>query len=160
MNNCCSNCYKPEPHFKCGACKKRKYCNDICKIQDWKEGGHKLWCGSAGELGIDYEIRLTENKGFGVFALRPFERGEKIAVEKPSLTISHHDILSKNINFDGVPECKLEATSNLAPMNSSDIYDKITLNMMSSGTAGESILMINLSRINHDCIGNSDHLFD
>jgi hypothetical protein len=159
MNNCCSNCYKAEPAFKCGGCKSRKYCSDKCKIQDWKEGGHKLWCGAIGELGKDYEIRLTDVKGLGMFALRNFERGEKIAIEKPILTFSSPDLLHKNIRLDGLLESQVEAIRNLAPSGSSNLYEKIALNMMSNGNS-ESCLMINLSRINHDCIGNSDHLFE
>lgn len=160
MNNCCSNCYKPDPLFKCGACKCRKYCSDECKIQDWKHGGHKYWCGAAGELGIDYEIRLTDKKGFGLFAMRDFQRGDKIAVEKPILSVSGHDIISRNIKFDILLKSQLEAVNALAPVNSSDLYKKVSLNMMSGATDSESYLMINLSRINHDCIGNSDHLFE
>jgi len=159
MNNCCANCYKPDPPFRCGACKSRRYCSDICKIQDWKLGGHKFWCGAAGELGIDYEIRLTDNKGFGMFAMRDFQRGEKIAVEKPILSVSPRDILFKNIKFDTLLKSQLEAVNTLAPLNSTDLYNKISLNIMSGGSS-VSYLMINLSRINHDCVGNSDHLFE
>jgi hypothetical protein len=70
---------------KCGGCKTRKYCSRNCQKIDWIEGAkHKYWCCNSGQIGIDYEIRTTiDNKGYGLFALRNFNRGENILVEKP-----------------------------------------------------------------------------
>lgn len=67
------------------------FCSRECQKADWK-AGHKIWCGVAGEINVDYDIWEAEGKGLGVFALRDFKRGDKIMVEKPLTTSPHGPI--------------------------------------------------------------------
>lgn len=63
---------------KFGKCCKRLYCSKQCQAQDWRTG-HNIYCGVAGEIGVDFEIRpADESKGLGTFALRDFEENENI----------------------------------------------------------------------------------
>lgn len=55
-----------------------------CQRLDWKKGAHKIWCGAAGEVNIDFEVRAVPGKGLGLFAMRPFKRFDVIMVEDPS----------------------------------------------------------------------------
>ena len=170
LNNCCAYCYTPEPidgetkRFpKCGGCKTRRFCSRECQTNDWKDG-HKHWCGASGQLGVDYEIRLTTDKGCGLFALRDFKRGEKVAVEKPILVFDHarflqEKFLNKSTLFKDLSPSQKNAIESLAPTNATSLLQKVELNMMSQGDNGGSCLLINMSRVNHDCIGNSDHYF-
>lgn len=85
----CSYCYKDEAIgsclSKCGNCRKRLYCSKEYQVQDWRTG-HKIYCGVAGEIGVDFEIQSAgESKGHGTFALRDFEENEKIMMEWPIL---------------------------------------------------------------------------
>ena len=66
----------------CDKCSKRLYCSKECQAADWA-AGHEHWCGTAGELNHDYEIRPSMGRGLGVFALRSFERNDRIMVERP-----------------------------------------------------------------------------
>lgn len=85
----CGYCYEVEVTLCCGQCKKRHYCSKECQKNDWKYGGHKFWCidssksdtKSPGELGVDFEIRDSDGKGLGLFALRDFEINDKVIVE-------------------------------------------------------------------------------
>ena len=82
---CCAWCYTTVSSPKrCGKCSKRVFCSRACQIQDWKLG-HKHWCCIAGEIGHDFEVREAQAKGLGVFAKRPFERGDVIMMERPAM---------------------------------------------------------------------------
>eukprot|EP00978_Attheya_sp_CCMP212_P045740 scaffold358830_cov83-Attheya_sp.AAC.1 len=85
MMKFCAFCYHPSATLqKCGKCKKRHFCSRECQLKDWKEAGHKIYCGIAGEIGVDYEIREAGGgMGLGVFALRDFRENDKIMVERP-----------------------------------------------------------------------------
>ena len=78
----CAYCYvKKEPRgstelHNCEKCSKRLYCSKECQSADWTSG-HSHWCGTAGELNYDYEIRSSAGRGLGVFALRSFERNDR-----------------------------------------------------------------------------------
>ena len=69
---------------RCGQCNKRIYCSRECQTADWSKGQHhKVWCClNCGEQNTDWEIRKSETSGLGVFALRDFEPGERIMVER------------------------------------------------------------------------------
>jgi hypothetical protein len=136
---------------KCGKCKKRIYCDKQCQKSDWKS--HKHWCGKSGEINIDYEIKSTHNKGLGTFALRKFKRGDKIMVEKPVMK-SVHDNLTKNIHKE---------VMKLMPQNG-NIEDKFYSNTISCAENSTIYnrdvgLFLNMSRINHSCVGNTNHKF-
>jgi hypothetical protein len=52
---------------------------------------------------------------------------------------------------------------NLAPVDSTSLIKKVSLNMISTGDDNNdddnSCILINISRVNHDCIGNSTHWY-
>lgn len=160
---CCGWCYTMGPTMRCSKCL-RAYCCRECQVKDWKKGCHKVWCGKSGEKCIDYEIRdAGEGKGLGLFALRDFERGEKILVERAVAT-QPADGMGSSIDFSKLNESStlMSATMALAPAGTSSLYEKFATNSAALGTEedeGGGGLFINFSRVNHDCIGNSDHYY-
>ena len=159
---CCGYCYGVGiPLQKCARCS-RSYCSRECQKKDWKIGKHKVWCGKAGEKCVDYEIKETETKGLGLFALRDFQRGEKILVERVVATQARPGGL---INRDKLLENKnvWNASMALAPLESKDLGAIYMINCAALGDDNEGIgtgLFINFSRVNHDCVGNSNHFYD
>ena len=153
----CSYCYKDEVIgsclSKCGKCHKRLYCSKQCQVQDWRTG-HKIYCGVAGEIGVDFEIRSAgESKGLGTFALRDFEENEKIMMERPIL-------FNPNATTVAVPDTAKDKVNDLVPKDGS-LAQTIARNSMScSDDGGSSGLFITMSRVNHDCMGNSNHYFN
>lgn len=154
---CCAFCYKEqegdEPLSKCGRCSKRCYCSRECQVQDWRTG-HKVYCGIAGEIGIDFEVCQADGgKGLGVFALRDFERNEKIMAERPIL-------MNPNPITATVPENAKDKVDALVPKGG-PLIQTIARNAMSCSDDGStSGLFIIMSRVNHDCMGNCDHYFN
>lgn len=150
----CGYCYQPSSNFKCAACKKRSYCSRECQTADWK-CGHKHWCGVAGELGADFDIRDTgiPGKGLGIFALRDFQRSEKIMAER---------YVMSNEGAGTIPEGSepiAAAVMALDPAGAS-MTAKFLLNCIScEDEGGLSGLFLHMSRVNHDCIGNSAHFY-
>jgi hypothetical protein len=94
---CCAFCYAPAKKLLvCGRCLKRRYCSKDCQSSDWKEASHKYFCGKAGEIGIDYDIRPTEDgRGLGVFTRRSFEKNDIIMAERPIIK-ANDDVFHKN----------------------------------------------------------------
>ena len=88
----CAWCYLRGPGMNaCGKCRHRFYCSREHQVLDWKNG-HKRWCGKAGEIDFDYEVKESPGKGMGLFTLRDFKRGEKILVERPVVVASGPDL--------------------------------------------------------------------
>ena len=74
----------------CGGCHRRTFCSKECQRSDWssKTTGtvgqdHKNWCAHlSGEEGLDWEVRQTESKGLGLFAMRTLPAGFRIMVDR------------------------------------------------------------------------------
>jgi MYND finger len=156
----CSYCYlQTETLYTCGKCKKRKYCSKDCQKLDWKGAGHKVYCGIAGEINVDYEIREAGEAGLGVFRLRKFKKSEKIMVEHPIMYGS--DCLQP---MPRVPESARVAVDTLLPLGGS-MKEKLLRNGMGvSDLNGKPVLrnetaalFVCMSRVNHRCFGNPDH---
>jgi hypothetical protein len=146
----CSSCYlQTETLFTCGKCKKRQ------KL-DWKRG-HKVYCGIAGEINVDYEIREAGQAGLGAFALHKFRKNEKIVVERPFLY--GNDCREAEPTVPGSAQAAVDA---LLPLGGSiqakmmRISDHMSMPVRGNET---SALFINMSRVNHHCFGNSDHAY-
>jgi hypothetical protein len=145
----CSFCYKQnadtEQQLKrCGKCHMRQYCSQECQTDDWHNGHHQLFCGKAGEIGLDYEIRPIDGKGLGVFAKRDLKRNDTIFVELPVVQPSDVSLPEE--------ESVQEAIMALTPTDSS-FQSKYEHNNVGR-------LCLTFSRVNHDCIGNSHHSYD
>lgn len=135
----------------CSKCHHRKYCGRDCQKADWT-CGHKHWCGNAGEIDFDYEIRESDGKGLGVFALRRFERGEKVMAERG---FAQSDIRR-------FPLTVTSAIQALVPRASNKLSDKFLINAIGTGDcfpSSEHHIFVNMSRVNHHCVGNSDHFY-
>ncbi len=156
--NCCSFCYlslDSGSELRCGKCIKRKYCSKTCQVNDWNQG-HKHWCCKAGEIGYDYEIKPSSKyKGLGVFALRDFNRSEKIMAQR-------------GLSIDNIAELNFNHKSNLTnaildlePKESDLIADKFDLNSLDCGPKKNPVLCLHASRINHQCpfVENCSHLW-
>jgi MYND finger/SET domain len=175
---CCAFCYQLESNLRkeeklktCGKCHKRTYCSRACQREDWTLGGHKFWCGKVGERGVDFQVELSEGKGFGLFALRSFCKGEKIMVERPVLMAPHAstpaDLRELALQLDRPANQSIRnAVFALGP-NSPGIgfQDKFLNNRMKISSAAssevvQSALFLTLARVNHSCIGNSAHFSD
>jgi hypothetical protein len=161
MEKFCAFCYLPaEKLMQCGKCNKRKFCSRECQLQDWKTG-HKIYCGKAGEIGVDFEVRDCD-KGLGIFALRPFEKNEKVMMERPLFKFKS-DIRCLPDERDIPEQGAKEAVIALMPHGGS-YFEKLLRNGMSCTSTSEKQgeytgLFVNMSRINHDCIGNTDHQY-
>jgi hypothetical protein len=110
----CAHCYLPSTSTStlstCGKCRKRLFCSRECQSKDWRTG-HKLYCGVAGEIDVDFEIRdAGGDVGLGVFALRDFEKNEKIIVERPLLKVP-----SLTLCYPEIPDCAQKAVDALLP---------------------------------------------
>lgn len=148
----CATCYtKLETPLACGKCRKRAYCSRQCQKRDWKKNFHKIWCGQAGELNHDYEILPAGKKGMGVFAKRKFSHGDTIMVE--------HSVCT-SINPIAVHPDAVWAVESLMPVGAKvSLVEKFNLNAMGSPVDGSLGLFLNLARVNHACLGNSDHSY-
>ena len=168
--NFCKFCYLPNATVSCENCHAVNYCSDKCKKQDREY--HSKWCGAVtASLGVDYEIRSAgKDKGMGVFALRPFDVGDKIIVERCAVSIGpqpneleKHKALSSALSK--VPPGVKQAVANLSPegtptdsedekilLEAFPAYFKFKHNTfdLEPGTG----LCIHISRFNHSCIAN------
>ena len=78
----CAYCYANGVGFKsCSGCHHRYFCSREHQALDWKKS-HSKWCCKSGEIGFDFEIRASEGKGLGFFALRDLKKSDKIMVER------------------------------------------------------------------------------
>jgi hypothetical protein len=161
----CSFCYAPAKELLvCGQCQKRRYCSKDCQRSDWKEASHKHFCRKAGEVGIDYEIRPTEDdRGLGMFARRTFEKNEIIMAERPIIKVNdgafHNDSLP---DWDQVPSSVRPAIRALLPIDGS-IQQKFRTNGFACTDEADCVhdtgLFVRMSRVNHCCLGNSSHYY-
>ena len=141
---------------KCGQCKTRVFCSRDCQKLDWKLG-HKIYCGKAGQEGIDFEIREAGDKGYGVFALRDFFKNEKILVERPILQKPYPT--PESCAMAALPtNAARERVRQLLPHDGT-LYEKAERNDMSCGDNGERGLFLIMSKVNHDCINFFDVSF-
>lgn len=154
LSNICAYCLRGLENISlCGKCKKRKLCSRECQLADWRSG-HKKFCGQSGELDVDFEIRATDDRGFAIFALREFARGEKVLSERSMMSVL------KNGDIVRADNCNMEAIFSLVPEDSSDVMKKFSLNAMSCRTAEfpedvETGLFMLTARGNHACLSNT-----
>ncbi|CAB9513577.1 lysine methyltransferase SMYD2 [Seminavis robusta] len=163
----CAFCYaSSDKLLKCGQCLQRLYCSAECQRNDWKTkpggGCHKLYCGIAGEINVDYEIKDTgkDGVGVGVFALREFDKNDMILTERPILKVVERQLVSHNINE--IPKTAAPLFESLLPVDGrfQQKWDKNAMDCTGEEDAKkESGLFLVLSRINHDCLGNADHQY-
>jgi hypothetical protein len=152
---CCAWCYAvgDDDLKKCGKCGTRPYCSRDCQRKDWKMGHHKLWCGKAGEKGVDFDVRPAGEKGLGLFVNRDFQRGEKILVERSAVV---DGIYAENPSL-------MTAIMALSPSGAS-LSVKLNINSVEINPGpregSSSGVFLTFSCVNHDCIGNSMHHFD
>jgi hypothetical protein len=157
---CCARCYtevsNPAELKACSKCHKRKYCSRECQGLDWKTG-HRHFCGISGEAGIDWEVQACGDKGFGVFALQNIPKDHKIMAEHPVLGPSAclSEEMSRRYPRNGTAkeESTRVAIQSLHSPDPSNIDQKIELNAFDD-EGGDSSLYVNLSRVNHSCLGN------
>lgn len=138
--------------MRCGRCRKRGYCSKECQLRDWKYGAHRHWCGGAGELGYDVAISPIEGKGFGMFAMRSFRRGEKILVERAVVTKAQCAT-----SVEGVPEGVQRAAASLMPRGTTHLTSKFNLNGFEMDDGDEG-LFIHMAYANHACMAAAMHL--
>ena len=168
--NFCKFCYLPNAMVACEHCQSVYYCSEKCKKQDIKY--HSKWCGAVtATLGVDYEIRSAgKGKGMGVFALRKFDVGDKIIVERCVVSIGpqtneleKHKMLDSELSKapPGVKQAVAKLSPEGTPTDSEDekilleafpAYFKFKHNTfdLEPGTG----LCIHTSRFNHSCIAN------
>ena len=139
--------------LRCGKCKKRVYCSKDCQIKDWKAGAHKHWCSKSGEVGHDVAFCSTESKGFAMFAMRKFERGDKIMVERAAATKAQ---CRDGAVPGGVSEGMLRAATALMPHDNPEIGSKFALNSFEMDDGSEG-LFIHMAYANHSCLPNAVH---
>jgi hypothetical protein len=158
ITNICAFCHRNLVQVSlCGKCRKRKLCSRECQLTDWKMG-HKKWCGRSCELGLDFAVRLTEDRGFAVFALREIQRGEKIIAEKPMMSILKNGSIVENEGFNR------DAVMDLTPIGSTNLMEKFQMNAMSCNGAEEDNdietgLFMLVARANHACLANTRQHF-
>ncbi|KAJ1458567.1 hypothetical protein M885DRAFT_561790 [Pelagophyceae sp. CCMP2097] len=157
----CAYCYASAAGFKaCSKCGHRFYCSREHQVLDWKKG-HKHWCGKAGELGYDFEVRAAEGKGLGLFALRDFQRCEKILVERPVITVDKHDAAAlARVRLPPDEAASVQTAVDALAPGSGDLRRTFETNCCALDD-GDSAggLFVHFSRVNHDCVGNSAHVF-
>jgi MYND finger/SET domain len=152
----CAYCYLPtEVLSTCAKCRKRAFCSKDCQKLDWKRG-HKQYCGVAGELHLDFEVRNAGEMGLGLFALRKFEKNDKIMAERPLLLMN-----SGSRRVPSIPDSARAAVDALVPLDgAATVLEKVLRNRMSvSDESDQSGLFVTMSRVNHHCEGNSDHRY-
>lgn len=168
MDGCCAYCYATsEALLLCGQCHKRKYCSKECQRFDWKQCHHRHFCKvGIGEFGVDWQVKESPHTGgLGVFALRTIQKDEIIMTERPILQLPTPSsrLESPRVRETDIPATARPAFASLHPPNGS-LVDKFALNCMSltdDDTDGDDIagVFIRLSRVNHHCLGNSNHRY-
>jgi hypothetical protein len=105
----------------------------------------------------------------GVFALRDFARGEKIMAERSLFgeiilldsSLFGSAAVTQQSGFGGVmvPPASQAAVDQLLPAGGS-VLDKISLNSIASDDKGiKGGLFVRMSKVNHHCLGNTEHFF-
>jgi len=111
----------------------------------------------------------SPGKGVGVFALRDFARGEKIMAERSLFgeiillesSLFGDAVVTQQSGFGGVvvPPASQAAVDQLLPVDGS-VKDKIQLNSIAYDDKGiKGGLFVRMSRVNHHCLGNTEHYF-
>jgi hypothetical protein len=176
MPRTCSYSYTPlDKILCCSRCSKHPYCSRECQAKDWKQ--HKLWCGCTAELDVDFEVRdAGEGRGLGIFALRAFEIGEKILVERcvfkiPACLEGKEKFEEVARQFTLLPVSVQTAVKSLhqGSVNPEDAFlvrlfgDGILqfkYNSFGVGLGFESGgICVTASRFNHSCLPNCTHSF-
>ena len=155
--------------MSCGRCRRRLYCSRECQLDDWKEG-HKYWCGHAGEINFDFELGECEgNRGIGMFALRVFEPGEKIFVER---VINRSSLRSQKgptaravlelmpRDIDNEFDCKFKLNS--ITLEDEEHYEAEAVPVgepLEPHHIDETKLCVTIARINHHCMGNVSYKY-
>jgi MYND finger/SET domain len=143
--------------LRCGKCKRRIYCSKECQTKDWKEASHSFFCTRSGEIGHDFAIKSSEQKGLGVYALRSFEANEVILAERPFLKGTKAMARALMLYRRGIHHLEAgPAIQALHPVNG-PMEEKLKINAMLAGSTvedGEPTLFMLISRINHECISN------
>jgi SET domain len=160
----CACCYKEvhEEIVTCKKCEKRIFCSDECRQKDWKDYAHKFYCEKSGEIGHAFEIKSAGgNKGLGMFALRDIGRNEIIIAERPLITANSIDTGIRR-RYPEVPQGSELAVATLHPVDGS-FEEKFEQNAFSCADSSDADhkqgMFIVMSRVNHDCIGNSTHRY-
>jgi SET domain/MYND finger len=162
----CSFCYTPLARpLRCAQCHKRGYCSKDCQVRDWKEASHKQWCGKSGEIGFDFAIQDFGEKGLGMVALRDFQKNDLIMVERPILKLPSYEftLMMAPPQISQIESSAQSAALALAPEDS-DFVTKVKTNCMGctspeSSSTSQAGLFLTMSRVNHSCIGNAEHLY-
>lgn len=127
--------------LRCSKCRKRVYCSKACQLNDWKVGAHKHWCGASGEIGIDIAVRpAAPGKGNGMFAMRRFERGEKIMVERAAAVQLVGGKPSAD-SLERMPQGMKRAAACLMPHDYSDISSKFAPNAFDTEDGSEGLFL-------------------
>jgi hypothetical protein len=171
----CCYCYKEinEPK-KCSKCHKRIFCSQDCQKKDWKL--HKNFCGKIGEKNFDWEIKMTKDRGYGVFALRDFKKYEIIMAERVLFKRQHlMNLLSPGLKEEDFPfdENERKAFFELVSDDFDDSFDSKTmmqtLSIFARNAIGDgrfissefedfetqnSVICVEICRINHNCNAN------
>jgi hypothetical protein len=175
MKEQCSFCYlNGEELKKCSKCHKRKFCSLKCQKEDWKY--HKFFCCNIGEENYDWEIKTTKEKGLGVFALRDFNKFERLMFERvlfEKKALMDLLVFKQSLTKNDFPFFKSEENAFFSL--SCDVYDdeedssigKTLLQTLSIfqrnsfgngigdlNTQGFSFICINTAKINHSCLPN------
>lgn len=99
-----------------------------------------------GEEGHDWEVRyINDTKGFGVVALRDFERGERILAER---------ILDRKVVLSSLSPTEKLAVQELMPV-AGTMLDRLHTNALSTDEGGG--ICLRLVRANHACVPNACH---
>ena len=163
----CAHCYAPvnpndnkkNSSQQCDNCEKRLYCSKKCQREDWKSAAHRIYCGVAGEIGWDYEIRKVVGKnqriGVGLFALRDFQKNDKILVERPLLVAPNDG--RRSVVYPPIPQSAEAAVAAMLPHGGS-IEQKMMVNAIDC-TDEDAGLFLVMAIANHDCLGNADHMY-
>jgi len=127
------------------------YCSRECQKADWTTEGqcHKFYCCKAGELGHCIEIKPSKGKGLGLFAKRDFAKNDIIIAERALLSDTGREW--NPYEFSRLKKSEQEAFCSLS---GDTMYDKYEYNKF----GGNYEIHIHISRINHDCIGNSSYI--
>jgi hypothetical protein len=150
--NCGSSSAESSPVILCPNCSRVAYCTEGCRTLHWEQG-HKQWCQIPyGVEGADWEVvPISPKKGNGIIAKRPFEKDERIMVER-----------MYSVEEIGSRPCILRELVKLEPLRSDDVELKIMINSIGScddrGTFGG--ICIRMSRINHACDPNAVTYYD
>ena len=156
-------------HDGCG----RSYCSATCRTSDWQSHGHNHWCGKSTERDGGFKISDSGvGRGEGVFALRDFVAGDKIIVERASLSaafeapVGSAALLALPAGVKAALTCLSSAASEDESAAVGDelaaamLQRKFTNNAMGLGDADRSSgLFLTIAKVNHSCAGNSEHYY-